>query len=59
MCFNANEFLDVLETLWKVGILQSFKRCDDKRLTGKLVLEIDYNQGGIRSVLKSEQEKLK
>lgn len=59
MMFSMDEYRKVLESLHEVGILQAFKACDDKRLTARLIIEIEYNQGGIRAATKDLKTKLK
>jgi hypothetical protein len=55
MSFNANDYKDLIMKLYETGILQALKACDDKKLTGRLILEIEYNQGGIRSVIREAE----
>ena len=59
MMFSMDDYRKVLESLHEVGILQAFKTCDDKKLSGRLVIEVEYNQGGIRAAYKDLKTKLK
>ncbi len=56
---NARDYKEWFYTLLNLGVLQRLKNCDDKKMTGKFVLEVEFNDGGLRSVLVTEQTKIK
>ena len=57
---NLSEFKSIILKLYDLGILSTLKENADKLFTGKVILELDYNTGGIGSAYNERiREKIK